>query len=141
MEQPVLLRIKDAATILGVSRSTVTHLCNRKKITPIFTEGGQRRIPKTEIDRYSTSLQQAKTERAAKNKQQTQAAREALTAKREQMLMDATKVSIDEIMCDIETEPVDRTALADLFKRQAAWDAEHPDEAGVSENNEEDEML
>jgi excisionase family DNA binding protein len=55
MHVPVLLRIDEAAAILGVARVTVYRLIWRGLIRPVYI-GRAVRIPRSEIDRFAQEL-------------------------------------------------------------------------------------
>jgi len=52
-----LLTVKEAATIVGVSTSTMKRMCESESIPIIRTPGGHRRIDKFDLNRVSTSHQ------------------------------------------------------------------------------------
>jgi excisionase family DNA binding protein len=55
MHVPVLLRIDEAAAILGVARVTVYRLIWRGLIRPVYI-GRAVRIPRSEIERFAREL-------------------------------------------------------------------------------------
>jgi len=57
MHVPVLLRIDEAAAILGVARVTVYRLIWRGLIRPVYI-GRAVRIPRSEVERFAQELQQ-----------------------------------------------------------------------------------
>jgi excisionase family DNA binding protein len=57
MHVPVLLRIDEAAAILGVARVTVYRLIWRGVIRPVYI-GRAVRIPRSEVERFAQELQQ-----------------------------------------------------------------------------------
>ena len=52
MNEPKLVRPKDAAQILGISYSTLKQWLYRGKLKSVKTAGGHHRIPEAELDRY-----------------------------------------------------------------------------------------
>ena len=57
-----LLKLKDAAAMVGVSYPTLKQWIYNGKIRSVKTPGGHHRIPRDEIDRLSRSNSLAKTE-------------------------------------------------------------------------------
>jgi len=57
MHVPVLLRIDEAAAILGVARITVYRLIWRGLLRPVYI-GRAVRIPRSEVERFAQELQQ-----------------------------------------------------------------------------------
>jgi len=60
-----LLRPQDAARLISVSYPTLKQWIYKGKIQSVMTPGGHHRIPRSEIDRLSSSTRNAKRRRSA----------------------------------------------------------------------------